>query len=142
MKNDEEDKFCADFPDNSSVYETVGKEKEVKIEETKKVKQPIKLLSSDTKTTQCPECPAVFTFKQAMVRHYRSKHEGIKYLCSQCDYQAPRMDSLQDHIQAKHGGVKYPCNQCDYEATAKGNLLNHIQSQHEGIRHLNKIQTK
>ena len=31
----------------------------------------------------------------------------------------------------KHEGVKYHCNRCDYEATTQSSLKNHIQSIHE-----------
>ena len=50
-----------------------------------KVRKPRSQISSDTKSTECPECGAVFTQKSNMVTHYRSKHEGIKYPCNQCD---------------------------------------------------------
>ena len=45
-----------------------------------------------------------------MKKHIQSKHEGIKYPCNQCDYQATKQGSLQTHIQSKHEGIKYPCN--------------------------------
>ena len=54
-------------------------------------------ISDDTKSTKCPECGAVYHDRSTMMRHYRSKHEGIKYPCNQCDYQATRQDSLQIH---------------------------------------------
>ena len=37
------------------------------------------------------------------------------------------------HIQVKHEGLKYACNQCDYQATTKGNMTIHIQNKHEII---------
>ena len=65
-----------------------------------------------------------------MLRHYRSKHEGIRYPCNQCTYQATQKGDLQKHIQAKHEGIKHPCNQCDYQATTQGNLQSHITAKH------------
>ena len=62
-------------------------------------------------------------------------HEGIKYPCNQCDYQATQQGSLKTHIQSKHEGVKYPCNQCDYQFTDKSSLRKHIQSKHEYIKY-------
>ena len=44
-------------------------------------KQPRYQISSKAKSTECPECGKVFTRKDSMMTHYRSKHEGIKYSC-------------------------------------------------------------
>ena len=98
-------------------------------------RRPRTQISNDKKSTQCPDCGAEFTDRSSMVRHYRSKHEGIKYPCNQCDYQATHKHHLLTHIQSVHEGIKYPCNQCDYQATQKGSLQKHIQSVHEGIKY-------
>ena len=65
-------------------------------------RQPRSQISSDAKSTECPECGKEFTKKTSMVTHYRSIHEGIKYPCNQCDYQATTQSNLQKHIQSKH----------------------------------------
>ena len=93
-------------------------------------RQSRKQISSNAKSVKCPECEAVFTRKDVMVRHYRSKHEGIKYPCNQSDYQATEKGSLQRHIQSKHEGIKYSCDQCDYQAIQKGSLKTHIRYKH------------
>ena len=67
-----------------------------------KVRKPRSQISSDSKSTECPECGAVFTQRHNMLAHYRSKHEGIKYPCNQCDYQATQKGNLQTHIQSRH----------------------------------------
>ena len=54
-----------------------------------------------------------------------SAHEGLKYFCNQCDYQATQQKSLKIHIQSKHEGVKYACDQCEYQATTQSNLTQH-----------------
>ena len=64
--------------------------------------------------------------------HIRSVHEGVKYACNRCDYQATEKGALTKHIQSKHEGVKYACNHCDHQATTQSNLTVHIQSKHEG----------
>jgi hypothetical protein len=38
------------------------------------------------------------------------------------------------HQKSKHEGIKFKCNQCDYQATQKCHLIVHQQSKHEGIR--------
>ena len=42
-------------------------------------RQPRNQISSDAKSTECPECGKEFTQKICMLRHYRYAHEGIKY---------------------------------------------------------------
>ena len=72
-------------------------------EQTKvRPRRPRTQISNDNKSTQCPECGAEFTAKSSMVTHYRSKHEGVKYPCNQCDYQATTQGNLQRHIQSQH----------------------------------------
>ena len=39
-------------------------------------RQPRNQISSDAKSTECPECEKDFTRKSDMLRHYRSIHEG------------------------------------------------------------------
>ena len=87
------------------------------------------------KNIQCPECGIKYFSKRTMMRHYREKHEGVKYPCNQFEYQATQRSNLQIHILAKHEGVKYPCNQCYYQATRQGDLQRHIQSVHEAIKY-------
>jgi hypothetical protein len=65
-------------------------------------RQPRSHISSDAKSTECPECDKEFTRKHHMLTHYRSKHEGIKYPCNQCDYQATKKGSLKRHIKSLH----------------------------------------
>ena len=47
-----------------------------------KQRKPRSQISSDTKSTECPECGAFYRYRGDMVKHYRSKHEGIKYPCN------------------------------------------------------------
>ena len=65
-------------------------------------RQPRNQISSDAKSFECPECGKVYTQKGHMVRHYRSKHEGINYPCNQCDYKATTKSHLQRHIRSRH----------------------------------------
>ena len=76
-------------------------------------RQPRNQISSDTKSTECPECGKEFAHRYVMLKHYRSVHEGIKYPCNQCDYQATQQSSLQTHIAAKHSDKILKCdNSC------------------------------
>ena len=95
-------------------------------------RQPRNQISSDAKPTECPECGKEFARKFVMLTHYRSVHEGIKYPCDQCDYQATDSGNLQRHIQSKHECIKYPCNQCDSKLTRRSHLKSHIKAKHSG----------
>ena len=44
------------------------------------------------------------------------------------------VDTLKTHKQSMHEGVKYSCNQCEYQATNQGNLKRHKQSHHKDQR--------
>ena len=72
----------------------------------------------------------IWKYAEIAENESKSKHEGIKYACYQCDYQATRQDNLTTHIQSVHEGIKYDCNQCDYKATQKTNLTTHIKKKH------------
>ena len=36
----------------------------------------------------------------------------------------------ETHIQSKHEGIKYACNHCDYQATTQRSLTRHMKSKH------------
>ena len=91
--------------------------------------------SAHSDSSQCPQCNAVFAHRQHMLKHVRSKHEGVRYPCTQCDYKATQQYCLKVHIESVHEGVKYPCSQCDYKATQPSNLKKHVESVHEGAKY-------
>ena len=79
----------------------------------------------------CSECDYKASYNENLLRHYKAKHEGVKYYCSQCDFRASIKDSLSRHFKAKHEGVKYVCSKCDYRASIKENLRRHFKAKHE-----------
>ena len=44
----------------------------------------------------------------------KAVHEGIKYPCKQCSYEATQKGDLKKHQKAVHEGIKYPCKHCSY----------------------------
>ena len=50
---------------------------------------------------KCDECDLTFSERGNLNQHKRNIHEGIKYPCHYCDYQAPRSATLHRHIKAK-----------------------------------------
>ena len=65
-------------------------------------------------------------------KYQRIVHEGLKYPCRQCNYQATTKGSLVELQSALHEGLKHPCRHCNYEATTKGSLGKHQRAVHEG----------
>ena len=99
IKNEEktfDDEIIAD----NEFAETVNEENSIETSK-RKVRQPRSQIP-DTKSTECPECQAVYSSRRDLQRHYRSKHEGIKYPCNQCNYQATQKGDLKKHTQRKH----------------------------------------
>ena len=91
MQNEEEAVIMEDIEEETGeVYES-----ETSSADQTKLRKPWSQISNDSKSIECPECGAVFTQKGSMVKHYRSKHEGIKYPCNQCDYKAKQKGNLK-----------------------------------------------
>lgn len=51
---------------------------------------------------KCDKCHLTFTARSSMNQHKRNIHEGKKYPCHHCDYQATQNGTLLRHIRAKH----------------------------------------
>ena len=99
----------------------------------KKDTEEQKDLFSDTTSSQCPECDVVFTKRLYMFRHYKRKHENLKYSCDQCDYRSKTKQHLIQHSESQHEGIKFSCNYCDHQATRKTHLKTHVQAKHNDI---------
>ena len=67
-------------------------------------------------------------------KNQQSKHEGLRYSCNQCEYQATLQVNLKSHEQSKHGGVKYSCKQCKHQVTRQDQLNTHQQSKHGSVK--------
>ena len=40
-------------------------------------------------------------------------YKGDKYPCEKCEYEATKKSSLLTHVKSQHEGVKYLCDQCN-----------------------------
>ena len=83
----------------------------------------------------CDQCDYTTKYQSSLTLHIRVKHECVRYPCYLCDYQATQKHHLQTHIMSKHEGVKYTCDQCGMQFTLESNLNSHIKSKHEGVKH-------
>ena len=132
MQNKEEKTFDVDDEEiigDNDVEQSVKEENQIKVEETK-IRLTRSQISSDAKTFQCPGCQGVFRDRSNLVKHYRSEHEGIRYPCNHCDYQAKRLSHLKDHISAKHSEDIIKCDFCDFETKWKQQYRKHMKDYH------------
>ena len=53
----------------------------------------------------------------------------------QCEYAATTLGHLKIHVKSKHEGVRYPCSQCEHAATTASNLKTHVESKHEEVQY-------
>ena len=75
---------------------------------------------------KCVDCDKTFARDGHAIRHKKSTHDGIKFDCSFCGYQANRPEVLKSHIQAKHEGIKYNCDICKYSTSWKNEMKKHV----------------
>ena len=94
----------------------------------------MKLKCYDAGKFICEHCDYKASQKGTLLRHIKSRHEGVKYPCGQCGYKASTKSNLLQHIKSIHEGVKFPCEHCDYKATERGTLKKHMKSAHEGVK--------
>ena len=76
----------------------------------------------------------------AKVVEYKTKlivlmdlHEGVRYPCIKCKYQAASPSNLRSHKKSVHDGLRHKCNQCDYQGYHNTDLKYHILNKHEGM---------
>ena len=67
------------------------------------------------------------------MQHFKSKHEGVRFFCDQCSFQATRRAYVKTHVQSVHEGVRYPCAKCTFKANTENSLRDHRKAVHEGI---------
>ena len=125
IKNEEEETLDYEIISENDIEETLIEEQ---TKETKMRLQRRSQTSSDNKSSQCSECQAVFKRGSEMLRHYRSKHEGVKYPCNQCNYHATQKIHLQSHIAAKHSDNILQCDLCDYQTKWRSNYKTHLKT--------------
>ena len=119
------------------LYDPPKNEAEVFVKEEVKEDDHVKLELKGLKrgsSPQCTECGVLFNSRGTMLRHYKSRHQGLKHACNECDKQYLDRGHLSKHIQSVHEGIKYPCDLCDYLAPMKASLRRHIKVVHESVK--------
>ena len=56
----------------------------------------------ESKVLTCPQCPSTHKFKYSLLRHIETVHDGARFPCNLCDYQATQQTNLTVHIKWKH----------------------------------------
>ena len=74
---------------------------EIKAVSTEDLVDKVSSIISSYDTT-CPQCGKVFTQRASMMQHVREIHEGKKFPCNMCSYQATRSSNLTQHKLRVH----------------------------------------
>ena len=56
-----------------------------------------------------------------------SSHEGVKYPCTKCEFQASSQSSLYVHVKKIHGLVEYALSHDDFLSNISLNVVHYIQ---------------
>ena len=94
----EKKKIKRENNDNGPFYQNSN----IKIKEEGKRQVICKVGEMTGERIKCDECQLTFTARSSMNQHKRNIHEGKKYPCHHCDYQATQNGTLLRHIRARH----------------------------------------
>ena len=57
-------------------------------------------------------------------------HDGLRYACDKCDYQATQTGTLKQHIRSLHEGIQQFCDKCDYKTVWPKCMKDHQRRKH------------
>ena len=57
-------------------------------------------------------------------------HEGNKFKCNACDFEAGQRSRIEEHKKSKHESARYSCNHCKFETKVERYLRVHTQKTH------------
>ena len=97
-----------------------------------RLRQHKEMVHLGLKREKCDQCGKEY-LAQHLKEHKRRVHDGKKYPCNFCPFEASCPKYIVKH-EAMHNGVEYPCNQCDYKGKQKETLKRHIRVEHENLR--------
>ena len=76
----------------------------------------------------CDVCNKVYYTLSGMLQHKDSIHEGKKYGCDECSYQATRQFQLGEHKKAMHTNTTYQCSTCNWTTRWKTHMSTHLKT--------------
>ena len=56
----------------------------------------------------------------------KSIHEGIRYKCPSCAFEATHQTTLKLHIESSHEGIKYKVSHCHNQISIASNARGHF----------------
>ena len=99
----------------------------------------------DKGTLSCNQCDLKFKTNDTLKIHKLGVHEGTKFPCVKCDYEAARKSCLRKHVKRMHEKNKlsvhsddddrFQCQKCNFKTSQKPDLQLHIRAVHEGVKH-------
>ena len=89
---------------NKTDLEKTAAAKQIPMAKTRGKREPISQLShSPTNSAHtCKSCGKMFAESSSLSRHKKSIHDGVKYPCKYCEYQATIKQNLDRHVAVKH----------------------------------------
>ena len=133
---EEEEKHCDESPTNSKEQALSAQQVSFLSEE--------KIQRNDDGLFCCNLCEYSNKAKCAVKKHFMSKHEGVRYGCSNCEYKATTPFNLAQHVRSIHEHnndnneqveVMYDCTSCDFKATYPALLAFHVKSFHTQVNY-------
>ena len=115
--------------------------------------------------SKCPECDNSYHPRWKLVRHYKLKHEGMRFMCDQCGQEFGKDSNLKRHLLDVHKYTKTvaassmkihdvedgqkkekhflfltekpksKCPVCEKEFGAKHKMVKHYKATHEGKKY-------
>uniref|UniRef100_A0A8D8WM98 Zinc finger protein 614 n=1 Tax=Cacopsylla melanoneura TaxID=428564 RepID=A0A8D8WM98_9HEMI len=82
----------------------------------------------------CGTCGKNFKFKNSMVTHRKTFHEGVRYKCTKCPKIFMAQSKLNIHMK-NHEGVFYTCEHCPKTFCSKYSLKEHSR-RHDGKKYV------
>lgn len=81
----------------------------------------------------CDECGSEFRTNKQLKCHYRDKHSGVEFGCDLCTFKSPRYREVLRHKIRVHDKTSpdYTCEFCGFSTKYKQTLQDHMQSVHE-----------
>ena len=80
-------------------------------------------------------CSSSFKYKQSLVRHKRSVHEGVKFECPVCGRMFGQSFDMKIHVETVHKQIKkFKCHLCGMEFGQAVKLKTHIDVVHNKIK--------
>ena len=83
---------------------------------------------------KCVDCGAVFTYRNQLQCHIRTKHAGRRYVCTQCKCTFAWKNGLNEHVKFKHQKLaRYWCETCGKGYAHRSNYYDHLAT-HTGAK--------